>query len=185
LPLNYARIRRRANEGIRTLTARLGRPACDHHTAFAKLLGGPARTCTENQSVNNRPLYFGATDPDRRRARSRSCTRGPLLTRQVLCWLSYTGNVWSHRPDLHRRLPAYEADAVATEPRWRAEQVTEIESVYPRWQRGASPVGLTCKMDPESRFNREAESSSTTSSLPTVRLCDHRQGPRSPCLSSG
>jgi hypothetical protein len=25
------------------------------------------------------------------------------------------------------------------------EQVTEIESVYPRWQRGASPVGLTCK----------------------------------------
>lgn len=36
------------------------------------------------------------------------------------------------------------------------EQVTEIESVYPRWQRGASPVGLTCKL-PESSQHRLAD----------------------------
>ena len=40
-----------------------------------------------------------------------------------------------------------------TELRRRFEQVTEIASVYSRWQRDASLVGLTCKLPESSRFD--------------------------------
>lgn len=57
LPLIYAH--KRANEGTRTLTTGLGRPACDHYNTFAR--SSPSPTRTGNHSVNSRPHHHCAT----------------------------------------------------------------------------------------------------------------------------
>ena len=70
----------------------------------------------------------------------------PIRFGPVVEKLNPTRPLSSRRPDLNRQPAVYETAArPSCSDGNHFEQVTEIESVYPRWQRGASPVGLTCK----------------------------------------
>ena len=99
----------RANGGTRTLTARLGRPACDRYNTFAKALRARVERATIRLTADRTTIVLPENN-DRATAENR--TRDFLITNQALCQLSYSSDTSSPRPESNRQPSHYECAAL-------------------------------------------------------------------------